>query len=426
MAIVMIEGFEGGTLATSGLSSAATSVYSTSDPRPRPGGAAGARSLSRTTAAANEAGMVTVTLPWNADRGRLLRLREVSVGYAQKADGSQFPSSPAFNTTGLSVAGLRQAGAIVSSSASRAYRSGTTLGPDGTGTNASGLWTTLWVTVRIATGSNGFVRVQDAGTLAVLLDNSGNTQALTEDYATAVTWGVSANGAKVDDFVVLAPSLRLTNVVGVAGAGVVLTGSTSGAQVTVSDDEPSKGRWWVHSWNGTPFIAGEAITGAGFTAVLVAPSPAYLNGFEPRSFPFAGLPYVLTVQPTANGIPQTLTPVPAGSAVTNINVIPENAATYNEATSGVAEADRYITPSALPSWVQQVVAVQADPVVTMSGAYTTVQADLTDTTGSQQVRSNGTTAPSWRARSAFPFRADGTDWTLLDAAAMAIRYSLEP
>jgi hypothetical protein len=424
MAIVLIEGFEGGLVATADIPNVGT--INTTTPRPRAGGPAGAYSATR-FAAANDATMSRLMFPYNADRGRALRLREVAMGYGFLAPAGTLPATPQLQTYGFGANIERQIGALPLLAGARLYR-GNTLVSTGDPALSIGAWTAYWFDVFIAGGTAGRARLRNGGLTQTFFDVTGsNTQnILSTDYVNMLMWGSLENLARVDDIVVLAPSLRLTNAVGNAPTGTVLTGGTSGAVVTVSDDEPSKGRWWVHSWNGTPFIDGEVITGAGFTALLVAPNPTFIGGFEPRSFPYAGVPFVLALRPTANGAPIELTPVGSPTNVNNINPIPETTAAYNEATSGLPLQDRYTTLTALPSWVQNVQAVQADPVVSMDGSYIDVTAALTDPSGTQSFTSDGTAAINTRARSPFPFRSNGTAWGLADVAALQVAYTLAP
>jgi hypothetical protein len=432
MAVVFYDGFEGGTFSLSGWirggSGTVPSIVAVA--RPRPTGAAGAYSLS--LGVANDvSAMPYRNFPWNPDQGRRIRLREAYLGCAYVPETNSIGGTAAQlgrTQIGFTTGNNQRVGFTSVGAQTRLLTAATAVLTTTNGSGVTGDFQTYWFSAFID-NVNGTLRVQNGNLTATYATFTGDTQ-ITDAYVSAVKAGRYLGGTynNLDDVLVIAPSLavNITNPAALVQDDV-LTGA-GGGSVLVSDYEPSKGRIWVHSWNGTPFANGEVITGpGGFGATIHAPllgggMPEFVNGFEPLSFPtdLSSLPYIIELAPTANVV-VALTPVGDPSNVLNVNATPEVAASYNEATSGATLADSYGTFGALPAWVTRVLAVEQDGAVNSTGTYVTGTLTLTDGTGAQTT-SSALSAVIERLSAPWQFRADGSVWTPANATNLVVAY----
>lgn len=155
----------------------------------------------------------------------------------------------------------------------------------------------------------------------VVLDTYSGISYVGDGNGVAV-WGIGPanNTAWFSDFAVNAPSLRYDT--GTAGsapaAGEVLTGGTSGAEITVTafvTGNATAGTILGHDWNDIDFIDGEPLTSsATLVAQVDAPNADFVSGFEPNSL-WCGNGYTMRFEPTGDGNSSQLT----NSAATKVN-----------------------------------------------------------------------------------------------------------
>lgn len=444
MAVVLIEGFEGlipvGDLAGSFAFNAAGWVnFSNSDagwqvtvnPRPRASGDPAGVGCFRPT----QAGGVPVIsrfFPWNEDTNDQLRLREVYVGFGLEPgpDGGINPNTPFGQVSVGPYLAFRRIGLCVQSDRMRIYRNGTGLVQDQLGAIPAGVWGGFWFGVYIDQ-VNGWARgFTDADYPAPFIEALGDTSGGPDTFARSVTIGCNGfnQQAAYDDILVLAPSLRLTSPASAAVTDELVTGSVSGATARVSDFEPSKGRIWLHSWDGTPWGDGETLTGStsGVLGTVSVVDARYIDGFEPWSFPRpqaeGGLPFVLATTPQQATATQ-LVPVGNPNNADNVNTLPVDYTTRNEATGGT-KGDSYRACTPLPAWAGRVEAIQAETFVESASNY--IEHDVTVTTG---VGPQSLKMLSPENAQSQPFaltaRADGTSFTPSDVASLTVRVDLE-
>lgn len=430
MAIAIIDGAEGGANATSGYLLRDPNPETTT-PRPRTAGRVAGDRAYRPTNAANTTISVRRFL-WNADENRPLRLREAYLGVAYWQDENTITNNTLnqYNQLGFAKTGVSRAlGFYCTGGETRFRRGNVDLTSARVGTGIRGVSNSFWFCA-FSRDSNGWAYLTNGqGTKEYLRFDGDTNFGTTDPWFDAIYFSRRDNLSSFDDMTVIAPSVSVT----LQGQPTLsmdddVVGTLSGASAKVSDFEPSKGRIWLHSWNNQPWQDGEPLEdGLGNPiGTLNAPDAAFVNGFEPWSYPQwnqRGVPYVLITSPQQDIAPTDLTPVGNPNNVDNINAVPEDPATYNENTATGALSDTYGGYAALPAWVDTVVAVEPEGFVEDVLDGDDVTLTLTDPTGSQSTISAFTTAAP---RVPFPeaLRADGSAWTPADIPNITVTFTL--
>lgn len=432
MAVVFYDGAEGGTNATSGwlyrVPGASTGVSrrrrtadrDAGDRNYLPGGNTSTVNIS------------TRKFPINQDEGRPLRLREAYLGVSHtvgefRITGALLP----FNQVGLSSPGWRRkCGYLLLAQSCVLFRATAVVAEVFGGTESLDFTRTSWFGVFVA-DVDGWMEVTDGRGLKTYARFDGDTAPGTgsELWVDSVYFTRTAAYSGFDDIVVLGPSIK----VNIAGSpalpqDTLVRGLTSGAEAFVSDYEPSKGRIWLHSWDGTPWVDGETLEDGASNPIgtLQAPNSGYIDGFEPWSFPnknHRGLPYVLASQPQTDVAPTELDPVGSAVNVENVNAIPESLASYNVNTSNVDREDSYSGYTALPGWVEGVFALSMDTYALEVAGGEEIQITMTDADGSQTVASLYDSDVE-RIPAVFPFRSDGSEWQMSEVPTLVVTYKL--
>lgn len=271
---------------------------------------------------------------------------------------------------------------------------------------------------------NGYADVYLGDVATPQISVSGiDTRFRAEDYADR--WNISSGGQTswIDDVIFFGPSILLDVGSGSVAKGDTLTiGGTATVVVDDVDTDPDETynyaasgsfvRVWVSRWNGTTFADGDTVTGGTLgSTTVVAPSAAYIDGFEPWSYPEhynVNGRYVFmrrwTAQTTVN-----LTPVGSATNYLNVDNAPWDSTTYNEATSGANTADTYTTLAAPPGGIASIDGVQVSTYSITLGTYVDIDMLLTDATGNQSTRLPMPVANEGRYQTA-ALRADGSAW----------------
>lgn len=200
--------------------------------------------------------------------------------------------------------------------------------------------------------------------------------------------------ALIDDFEVNA--LTLSYVGGSSFApsvGNTITDGTTGALASVAsvDGDGTSGRLYLYEWNNIDFGDGNTITesGTSTTALVNAPTPDYVSGFEPNSLWIGNRVIMTPVVPTGSGTTTGLTPS-AGSNWQTVDEVPYSDADYNYATAA-GQYDTYtqnfgtvVTSSVVAiDWVGVSVRGRSD-LAGIDGAQGVLRYNGTDYSGSRQ------------------------------------------
>lgn len=328
-------------------------------------------------------------LEWNVSAGRPYRGREAHVNWAVAASSDARTNPLLFFNGSTGFSGMRLEAFNV-----RAMRNLVNLG-SAAFPYAFNTFYTFKLTVYMD-AANGRVRITQNDSATPLVDLTGVNTGGALDID-----GIGFQGQNfqpiqyADDIVAYLPSVIVEIEAGSVAAGDAITIGT--ATMNVSDVDtaprtnvtPSAGgaiaRLIVDSWDRTTFADGAAVVGGTLVNTIArVPNAEYQGGFEPYSWPeFTQVVASFLVAPRweANGT-VNLTPVGSANNFENVDDAPPDVATYNEATTGLAQDDTYTTLT-LPAGTAAIQAVCQRVACETFGAYASIESSFNDGSGSQ-------------------------------------------